>query len=396
MMLMINVDHWLQYFYNFFILACPYFFLKFKMAWDLLNDYVYWRAGLLLVIGYFIALSLSKDIPYLIGKVSKIVKFSPGEDIARLTGPFIFRLTFLVGINIAAQSFELTESQGAIVFSIVTTLVIASIFFYANQLSKLTLKTLAQEENIKTPKVIQSEILPILEYTSLIFLAMMALYSIFKIWGIEMTALLASAGVIGLAVSMAAKDTLSDIIAGILILTDAPFKLGDNIEIKGGVGKIVNIGLRSTRIRTSQNIEIIIPNGKIGASEIINKSAHLKNSLEISLPVKAAYGVDPKIIREILIGVAKQNKNIVLGATISVSLEDFNQSQTTFILSCQIIEGSLRGSTLSSMREEIYLEFLSQQIDVALPEDVSIKQFPYIFSSGQPRELPSFNVRSVK
>ena len=93
---------------------------------------------------------------------------------------------------------------------------------------------------------------------------------------------------------------------------------------------------------------------------------------------------------------AKQNKNIVLGATISVSLEDFNQSQTTFILSCQIIEGSLRGSTLSSMREEIYLEFLSQQIDVALPEDVSIKQFPYIFSSGQPRELPSFNVRSVK
>lgn len=384
-----------QYFVNFLLITIHYLLLNLKSIWILLNDYAYWRAGIIFVLSYFIAGSLSKDIPALIAKISGWLKFGLGESVAELTKPLIFRLVLLAGIFIAFNSVKLPETTSAIMLSVVMTVVIVSVFFFANKLAHLTLHHVSNEDR---SSLIQPKTLPVFEYTAIVFLGTAALYSAFNVWGVELTALLASLGVAGLAIGMAAKDTLSDIIAGVLILTDSPFVLGDTIDIKGESGKITHIGLRNTRVKTAQNIEIVIPNSKVGASEIINKSSHLRDDLLISLPVKAAYGVDPQIIREILIRVAQNHENIVKRATISVTLEDFNQAQTTFVLSCRVTRGELRAATLSSMRESIYLEFLRHKIEVALPikEDVAISQFPYIFSNGQPRELHNYNhFRSV-
>jgi small-conductance mechanosensitive channel len=385
-----QANHWLQYFFSVIVVTSYVIYPKIVGIWEFFNNYVHWRTAFLVFINFLIALSLSKDIPELIIKISNFLKFSLGNDIADVTGSFIFRLVFLIGIILISDTSGFSENQITFIALISKSLIVFSGFLFFDKLARLLLIYAAKQ---KLFLAIKLETIPVFEYISLTFLIIFSTYLTFNIWNIEMTALLASAGIMGLAISMAAKDTLADVIAGILILIDAPFKLGDMIEAKGQVGEITQIGIRSIRIMTPQNIEIVIPNGKMGNSEVVNKTAVPKRNMAINLPIKVAYGVNPEVIREILINVAKENKNIMPSEKITVTLDDFNQMQTTFTLSCRVIEGSLQNSTLAAMREKIYLAFLEHQIEVALPvkEMVAITTFPSIFNQGQPRELPSFN-----
>lgn len=385
-----QANHWLQYFLSAIFVTFYVFYPKILEIWNFLNNYIHWRTGFLVLINFLVAFSLSKDIPDLIIKISNFFKFSLGKEIAEVSGSFTFRLTVLIGIILISGTSGFSKETNTLIVLISKSLIIFSGFLFANKLAKLLLAYASKE---KLFLAIKSETVPVFEYIILAFLIIFSLYLVFNVWGIEMTALIASAGIVGLAISMAAKDTLSDVIAGILILIDAPFKLGDKIEAKGQVGEITHIGLRSIRLMTPQNIEIVIPNGKIGASEVVNKTAVSQKSMAISLTIKAAYGVDPAMIREILMNVAKENQNIMQSEQISVSLDDFNQMHTTFTLSCRVTEGSLQNSTLSSMREAVYLAFIKHQVEVALPakEMISITTFPSLFNQGQPRELPSFN-----
>ena len=102
----------------------------------------------------------------------------------------------------------------------------------------------------------------------------MGLYLVFLVWDIDLTAWLASAGVIGVAIGFAAKDSLANLLAGVSILADAPFSVGDYIRFDDGLrGKITHIGIRSTRILTEDAIEIVIPNGIIRNARVTNESA---------------------------------------------------------------------------------------------------------------------------
>jgi small-conductance mechanosensitive channel len=93
-------------------------------------------------------------------------------------------------------------------------------------------------------------------------------------FGVNVTALSTALGVGGLAFTLAAQDSIADAVAGVIILVDRPFRVGDRIEIQGvGTwGDVLDIGLRSTRIRTRDNRVIILPNSTIGSNQVINYS----------------------------------------------------------------------------------------------------------------------------
>jgi MscS family membrane protein len=86
-----------------------------------------------------------------------------------------------------------------------------------------------------------------------------------------MTAWLASAGIIGIAVGFAAKDTLANLFSGVFILADSPYKLGDYVVLEDNSrGKVTQIGLRSTRMLTRDDVEVTVPNSIMGNTKIIN------------------------------------------------------------------------------------------------------------------------------
>lgn len=121
-------------------------------------------------------------------------------------------------------------------------------------------------------------------------------------FGINVTALLAALGIGGLALSLAAQDTLSNMISGIIILTDRPFLVGHRIEIQGlGTwGDVVSIGTRSTRIRTRDNRMVIVPNSILSGNQVVNYT-YPDSQYRIQMELSIEYGQDVETVRALLI-----------------------------------------------------------------------------------------------
>ena len=114
--------------------------------------------------------------------------------------------------------------------------------------------------------------------------------------------MVATLGIGSLAIALAAQATLSDTISGFVIMVDRPFRIGDRIEIQDldTWGDVVDIGLRSTRIRTRDNRMVIVPNSVIGKSLIVNHSFP-DTQYRIQIHVGVAYGTDIEEARKVLI-----------------------------------------------------------------------------------------------
>lgn len=121
---------------------------------------------------------------------------------------------------------------------------------------------------------------------------------------IDITALIAGAGIVGIAVGLAAKDFLSNFFGGAVIAMDKPFKLYDRVKIDNFTGDVVQIGSRSTRLKTLENQIVTIPNSKITSSSVMNYS--MPNSMKVRVPVGIAYASDIPKVKRILSEIARE------------------------------------------------------------------------------------------
>jgi MscS family membrane protein len=150
-------------------------------------------------------------------------------------------------------------------------------------------------------------------------------------FGIDITAFAAALGIGGLAISLAAQDTLADAIAGFLILLDQPFRVGDRIEI-GGLGTwgdVVEIGTRSTRIRTRDNRLVIVPNSAIAKDQIVNYT-YPDPRYRVQIEVNIDYGSDLKVARQIAIDSVRGVDGVLLEKPVDALFVDFGDSGITF------------------------------------------------------------------
>ncbi len=126
--------------------------------------------------------------------------------------------------------------------------------------------------------------------------------------GFNITGLLAGLGVAGLALGFAAKDTLANFIAGMTILWDRPFRVGDRVEIDGEFGQVKRITLRSTRIHTGQNRVVIIPNQNVVNNKIINHTMQASTRLDIAFGI--AYKEDIDEARRTVLGLTEGDERL--------------------------------------------------------------------------------------
>lgn len=155
--------------------------------------------------------------------------------------------------------------------------------------------------------------LPLLDVLGKTVLIAGGLYFLLLAWGIDVTAWLASAGMLSLAFGFAAKDSLANLFAGIFILADAPYKIGDMLYLDDGTrGKVTEVGLRSTRMITRDDIEINIPNSLMASARIVNESGGPLTRERVRCPVPVAYGCDVDHVRAALIDAARHVEGVVI------------------------------------------------------------------------------------
>jgi MscS family membrane protein len=147
--------------------------------------------------------------------------------------------------------------------------------------------------------------IPLLEISVRLVIWFIAFLLILDTLQIDITPFLAGAGIAGLAVALAAQDILGNFLSGAIITLDKPFRIGDRIQFENLSGDVISIGPRSTRIQTPDSQVVTIPNSKITSNVVIN-SAMPDARIRVRIPVSVAYGSDMKMVREILLGIARE------------------------------------------------------------------------------------------
>jgi MscS family membrane protein len=149
--------------------------------------------------------------------------------------------------------------------------------------------------------------------------------------GINVTALAASLGIAGLALSLAAQDTLSDAISGFTILVDQPFRVGDRIEISelGTWGDVVQIGTRTTRIRTRDNRMVIVPNSTIGTSQVVNYT-YPDPRYRVQMDIGIGYGMDIEKTRRVIIDTVSHIDGVLKDKPVDALYNEMGESAMTF------------------------------------------------------------------
>ncbi|MCG7996363.1 MAG: mechanosensitive ion channel family protein [Candidatus Thiodiazotropha taylori] len=297
--------------------------------------------------------------------------------IMMLKAPLFWTVT-LIGLLVATTVSSLGDQINKILLSTVTSVLVFLWMLFAIRLSKLLLQVASSRASDHA--VIRPQTLPLFTNLFAITFFIFAVYFIFQAWHIDMTAWLASAGIIGIAVGFAAKDTLANLFSGVFIMADTPYKIGDYIVLDDGTGlrgKVTSIGIRSTRLLTRDDVEVTIPNAIMGNSKVVNESGGPYPKYRIRVSVGVAYGVDIDQVKRILLTIAEENDSVCHDPEPRVRFRTFGASSLDFELLCWVDNPELRGRVVDSLNSTIYKTFLEEGIEIPYSkQDLYIKEFP--------------------
>lgn len=145
-----------------------------------------------------------------------------------------------------------------------------------------------------------------------VLIATFAAVTVLAQFGFDVVSIVAGLGIVGIAVGFAAQSTLSNFIAGITLLIERPFRIGDWVTINGQDGKVIKIALRTTWLRTRDNIFTMIPNDSVASSDIVNYSA--EGATRLNIPVGIAYKESAKEARKVIMPVLLAHPEVLQGA----------------------------------------------------------------------------------
>jgi small-conductance mechanosensitive channel len=288
----------------------------------------------------------------------------------------IFLSVLLFGFGFATYLLDQPVRITGITIHILQTIAVIVWFRFGLQIIQISLDEM--ENNEQRFKFVTPTTKPLIKNTLSIILVALNVYVIFLIWNINITAWIASAGIIGLAVSFAAKDTLANVFGGVTIFADKPFKVGDFINLDGGErGVITQIGVRSTRILTRDDIEITVPNGVLANTMVINESGGPHEKFRIRLKVGVAYGSDIDLVEKVLMSVASGHQEICKNPEPRVRFRLFGSSSLDYELLCWVERPVLRGRILHELNRNVYKAFQAENIEIPFPQqDIYIKEIP--------------------
>jgi small-conductance mechanosensitive channel len=312
----------------------------------------HFQAAVIVAVSYVGAKIVEWGVTRVLSRLGRRTRSELDDQIVEMLRKPVFGTVLLAGLAVAVAVVHPPHPFGFIGFGLIKTLVVVLWFTFTAKLSKLILKWMALQP--KRFNIVQPITMPLFEIATTLLLIGGALYFILISWKVDVTGWLVSGSIIGIALGFAARDTLSNLFAGVFILADTPYRLGDFIILdKGERGRVTKIGLRSTRVVTGDDVEITIPNSIIANSKIINESRPMVRQ-RMHVPVGVAYGADIDQVRQILLDAAMTNPQVCQEPEPRVRLNALGESSLNCELLCWINDPGIRGGVRDALNTSIY------------------------------------------
>lgn len=218
------------------------------------------------------------------------------------------------------------------------------------------------------------ELLPMIRklVTGVIFF--LAVSVVLQLFNVSISALVATAGVASAAIALASQETLSNMLGGLAILVDRPFRIGDVIELsEGKSGTVVEIGLRTTRIRQFDGNALVVPNRDMANSRVINYALPNPRAA-IRQTIGVAYGTDLEKAKRVLLEVMKGHPEVLKDPAPGVWFTAFNNFSLDLFMSCWVASYTDRFRVTDELNMRILKAFAENGISIPFPtQDIYIR-----------------------
>lgn len=334
----------------------------------------------------------AKIFSYLLGKIIKpFVEKSArllDDEILELAESAVFRLVILGGFYLAInnlrygyflyeenaytrfnKSYPYVERVLQLADNVLYLVLVFVILFLTYRIITVLFDWYAGKINAGDNRNLSGSLFPLLKKVSKIIIAALAVIIILSKFDVNISAFIVSLGVGSLAIALAAQDTLSNMIAGFIIMIDRPFRIGDRIKFGNDTGDVVEIGIRSTKILDFDNNLVIMPNNEIVKSKIINIT-YPNIFTSVAVDVGVAYGSDLKKVKKIMLKAANDHPFISKTVSPGVFLMSFGDSSLNLRLAARTDDYHNAFAAQCELREIIYEEFNKAGIDIPFPQRV--------------------------
>lgn len=326
-----------------------------KNSWY--GNYVYdWLYSLSIVIGSII---LAKLLYWFIGKYVKKLTAKTKTDfddilIDKLEEPVVYAIV-ISAFYWAFKRLHFTETVDAFFIKTFTIIYILNVTWLIVRIIDSFIEEYVVPLVEKSDSELDDQLLPILRKVAKAIIWIIGLIVGLSNAGFDVMALLAGLGIGGLALALAAQDTVKNIFGGIMIFLDKPFKMKDRIKINGMDGFVEEIGIRSTRLRTLEGRIITVPNGQFSDNPVENVS--LEPTRKINFHIGLTYETPPEkmeLAMDILREIIEANPKVLDEVIVS-----FN-SWGDFAMGIQLIYFICSDEYIMSAQTEINMEILKR------------------------------------
>lgn len=335
-------------------------------SWGITNKYL---GALIILIAYII---LAKIFLIIIEKVvhvfTKKTKTHLDDLIIEKTKNPIFWILIFIGVYISFKQLNLPyEKFDKIILDIIISIIILFITIIVVRLADIFIDFWGKRWAEKTNSTLDDELLPIFHKASKVILIFIGLVVILAYWGVDVTGLLAGAGVAGIIIGLAVKDSLANIFGGISLILDESIRSGDKVKLETGeTGVIENIGLRSTQVRSYNNETFIIPNGKLSNMNIQNYARPNLNQ-RVNVKFSVAYGSKVEDVRALVLKLIKSEKDILKDPEPVVDFVEMGDSGLNMIARFWIEDFNNDYPMQISMTEKIYNALNKEGFEIPFP-----------------------------
>ena len=188
---------------------------------------------------------------------------------------------------------------------------------------------------------------------------------------IDITGFLASATIISLVVGMALQETASNLVSGLLMMMDKPFEQGDKVTVMGITGKVVDVGIMSTKIKTGFDHLVVIPNKTISGKEVVNfargGSSDAPKRVNLRLDIEVGYDEQPAHVKQMLLAITRKCDYVVDDPEPTALFMNMLGSSLQFRLNCWVRDYADEWVARDWLLTNILQECIDQGIDIPYP-----------------------------